>query len=349
MGSGQSSNSNFLTPGIGVADGPVDQYTIVAIKSVSDSKLSDAEHNAIIEGTNNLLPGFCDAWGYPLYKVVNATGYVPGCFGYINTVASDPIPGALGYHTLDVNGNPMSIVNYAAHLQDNSNMNYPGNFSGVDPSSPGSRHSFMSTTFTHEIFEMIADPDLMQQGPNGERVDYTDHTGFTAPIVREVCDPVADQEVTTITLNGKVVYISDYIYPSWFYSNGQAPFDFKGVCTEPLKVYDDNPNDNIHNNYVSDLNTNTTRYEVKDELLENKMGDRSGSSQSMLSNISKDESLEIKINNINNTGSRSSSSSSSISLTSFKSSNKSPITLNMTPTPDSAGLSSSWEDVKNDN
>jgi len=289
MGSGQSTGSNLITPADGTASGPVTENTVLAIKSISDSEISPTQFQAFIDAMNAQLPAFCTTWGFPQCNVVLATGYVPGCFGYINLVNTDPIQGALGYHTEDTNGNPVAIVIYSAHQQDNSYLGYTGDFSGVNPSNPNQAHAFLSTTFSHEVFEMIADPNLEQQGPQGQTVEYTDHTGNTAPIVREVCDPVADQEFTTTVTEG-TVYVSDYVYPSWFLTNGTAPFDFMHKCTVPLKVFDDN-------DYVSDLNDGNTRYDI--EKTPSQPG--TGSPENKIKIMPSREGLEVKTNNLNST------------------------------------------------
>ncbi len=229
MGSGQSAPSSYVYN--------ASEVQIVAIKSISDSKLSQAQFAAILDATNAALVDFCQKWSFPQFSVVAGTGYTEGKFGTIAIINGDTQ--TLGYHTLNFSNIPVAYVNYAAHLYDNQTLlGYTGDFSGVNPTDVNSYHSFISTTFTHEVFEMIGDPDLVQKGPLGEDIYYKGQDGGTRPIVREVCDPVASLEFPQTDSKGNIVYMADYVYPSWFYdTTDQRPYDFMDRITRGLRVY----------------------------------------------------------------------------------------------------------------
>lgn len=123
-----------------------------------------------------------------------ATQPLPGAWT-IGLFADADQPGALGYHDL-VNGLPFAKVFPKLDAQDGANL---------------------STTISHELLEMLADPwlTLAAQTPNG----------FAA---WECCDPVEQDEYD---IDG--VKVSDFVLPGFYSDIGQA--DFLGVC-RPLEV-----------------------------------------------------------------------------------------------------------------
>ena len=260
MGSGHSTangSSSNTTP-----NPPANAQTIVAINSLTSAQLTTAQFNLIIEAMNQSLPAFCTVWGFPQITVAAGNSYVSGCFGYINLIQGNNQD--LGYHTLDENNVPMAVINYSAHVYDNQMLGYQWDFTGTNPTNATSQHSFLSTTFGHEIFEMIGDPTLQALGPNGEKIAFKGSDGTTDPICREVCDPVCDVEIV-VPLSGSTtqVYMSNYVYPNWFEPNSSAPYDVLSVLTAPLTLYDSNC-------YVTETNgqTESSRLHSKEESKE---------------------------------------------------------------------------------
>jgi hypothetical protein len=260
MGSGHSTanaSSSNTTP-----NPPANAQTIVAINSLTSIQLTTAQFNLIIQAMNQSLSAFCTVWGFPQITVAAGHSYVPGCFGYINLIMGNNQD--LGYHTLDDNNVPMAVINYSAHVYDNQMLGYQWDFTGIDPTNATSQHSFLSTTFGHEIFEMIGDPTLRALGPNGEKIAFKGSDGTSDPICREVCDPVCDVEIV-VPLSGSttLVYMSNYVYPNWFEPNSSAPYDALSVLKGPLTLYDSNC-------YVTEVNgqTESSRLLSKEESKE---------------------------------------------------------------------------------
>ena len=71
----------------------------------------------------------------------------------------------------------------------------------------------------HEVKEALVDPTaaLIVARPGG------------GTIVKEVCDPVSNDGIDL----GNGLTGANFVYPSWFDPNGQAPFDARGDCTRP--------------------------------------------------------------------------------------------------------------------
>jgi hypothetical protein len=115
--------------------------------------------------------------------------------------------GALGYHDETPDGYPLGKV-FAKTDRDN----------GYNP----------TVTFTHELFEMLADPDL-------SRAYQTSNTQFTA---LEVGDPVESDALAYENKSHPGVKISDFILPSWFGQGFEKVgfYDHARHCTAPLQV-----------------------------------------------------------------------------------------------------------------
>lgn len=106
-------------------------------------------------------------------------------------------PGALGYHDI-VGGLPLAKVFPLLDAQDGTNL---------------------STTISHELLEMLADPflRLAVQSVDGRFYAY------------EACDPCEQEEYE---IDG--VTVSDFVLPAWYV--GGDTVDYLGRCTAPLTV-----------------------------------------------------------------------------------------------------------------
>ena len=245
MGSGHSIDGGSAANS--TANPSANSNTIVVINSLSKTQLTTPQFNLMLAAMNQSLPAFCTVWGFPQITVVAGHSYVPGCFGYLNFIQGNN--DSLGYHTLDTNNVPMGVINYSAHVYDNQMLGYSWDFTGINPQNPKQQHSFLSTTFGHEIFEMIGDPTLRALGPNGEKIAFVGSDGVSDPICREVCDPVCDVEMSLNVIDatstppptgGNTIYMSNYVYPNWFVPKSTGPYDALSVLTGPLTLYDSN-------------------------------------------------------------------------------------------------------------
>jgi len=134
------------------------------------------------------------AWGIPAKLTVVPHGQKPPSGMWWQTIfdTADQA-GALGYHDLTSAGLPIGKVFAKTTLE------------------AGDR---VSVTLSHEVLEMLGDPDInlmVQKGPRG--------------YAYEVCDAVEDDSLG-YDING--VRVSDFVYPQYFetfWHKGAAKFD----------------------------------------------------------------------------------------------------------------------------
>jgi hypothetical protein len=110
---------------------------------------------------------------------------------------------ALGYHDVSANGTPLGKVFAKSCLDD---------------------HVSWSVDLSHELLEMLADPDinLCAEGADG-RIRAL-----------EVCDAVEDDSLG-YEING--VLVSDFVMPAWFSTaQGPGPFDFGKKLQQPFEL-----------------------------------------------------------------------------------------------------------------
>ena len=118
--------------------------------------------------------------------------------------------GALGYHDVTPQGQPLGKV-----------------FAKDDLASGSS----LSVTISHELLEMLADPQITKvfsmPGPNGTTIQYA----------YEDCDAVEDD---SLGYSINEVLLSDFVYPSWFADPASAKagvqYDFQKKVTAPLQL-----------------------------------------------------------------------------------------------------------------
>lgn len=155
---------------------------------------------------------FAPSWGSScrlLYGTV-----VPARAWQIVVLDDSDMAGALGYHDETADGYPLGKVFAKTDQQ-----------YGYNP----------TVTFTHELFEMLADPDL-------SRAYQTTNTTFHA---LEVGDPVEADNFAYENTAHPGVKISDFILPSWFGQGFEkvGSYDHCKFVTQPLQV--------LHGGYVS--------------------------------------------------------------------------------------------------
>jgi hypothetical protein len=113
---------------------------------------------------------------------------------------------ALGYHYVTVDNVPYGRV--FAHTI----LNYGESWEVV---------------FTHELFEMLADPHVSRTEWSGLNFYYL-----------EVADPVEDWHYAYYrrSLTNQLVQISDFVTESWYVIGAPGPYDFKGYVKHPLQL-----------------------------------------------------------------------------------------------------------------
>ena len=144
---------------------------------------------------------FLPVWGYPL-KLYNTHAAKPSDWQFIYFDDADAA-GALGYHELTKNGQPVSKIFVKTTLADNQ---------------------LVSVTASHELFEMAIDPiaNLWAEASDGTEYAY------------EMSDPV---EEDTFLVDG--IQMSNFVHPSWFepfkHPSG-TKYDHLGLLKAPFSM-----------------------------------------------------------------------------------------------------------------
>lgn len=144
---------------------------------------------------------FLPVWGYPVH-LYNTDEAKPSDWQLIYFDNADQA-GALGYHDLTQDGQPISKIFVKTTIDDKQQV---------------------SVTACHELFEMAIDPvaNLWAQASNGTEYAY------------EVCDPV---EEDTFEVNG--IAMSNFVHPAWFEPFKHPPgtkFDHLGLLKAPYAM-----------------------------------------------------------------------------------------------------------------
>ena len=144
---------------------------------------------------------FLPIWGYPV-KLYNTDVAKPTDWQFIYFDDADAA-GALGYHDLTKDGQPVSKVFVKTTLADNQ---------------------LVSVTACHELFEMAIDPiaNLWAEAADGTEYAY------------EMSDAV---EEDTFLVDG--IQMSNFVHPSWFEPFKHPPgtkYDHLGLLTAPFTM-----------------------------------------------------------------------------------------------------------------
>ena len=144
---------------------------------------------------------FLPVWGYPV-KLYNTKVAKHSDWQFVYFDDADTA-GALGYHDLTKDGQPISKIFVKTTLADNQ---------------------VVSVTACHELFEMVIDPiaNLWAEAADGTEYAY------------EMCDPV---EEDTFLVDG--IEMSNFVHPSWFepfkHPSG-TKFDHLGLLKKPFSM-----------------------------------------------------------------------------------------------------------------
>ncbi|MDQ6870043.1 MAG: hypothetical protein M3178_17450 [Pseudomonadota bacterium] len=144
---------------------------------------------------------FLPVWGYPV-KLYNTDAPKPSDWQFVYFDDADTA-GALGYHELTHDGQPISKVFVRTTLAVNE---------------------LVSVTACHELFEMVIDPlaTLWAEATDGTEYAY------------EMSDPV---EQDTFLVDG--IEMSNFVHPSWFEPFNHPPgtkFDHLGLLKKPFSM-----------------------------------------------------------------------------------------------------------------
>ena len=144
---------------------------------------------------------FLPVWGYPV-KLYNTTTPKASDWRFIYFDDADEA-GALGYHDLTDEGQPISKVFVKTTI---------------------AAGDIVSVTASHELFEMVIDPiaNLWAEAADGTEYAY------------EMSDPV---EEDTFLVDG--IQISNFVHPSWFEPFKHPPktkFDHLGLLKKPFSM-----------------------------------------------------------------------------------------------------------------
>jgi hypothetical protein len=147
---------------------------------------------------------FLPIWGYPV-KLYNTDAPKRSDWQFVYFDDADTA-GALGYHDLTHNGQPISKIFVKTTL---------------------ANHELVSVTASHELFEMVIDPlaNLWAEGPDGTEYAY------------EMSDPVEENEEDTFLVDG--AQMSNFVHPSWFEPFKHPPgtkFDHLGLLKKPFSM-----------------------------------------------------------------------------------------------------------------
>jgi hypothetical protein len=144
---------------------------------------------------------FLPVWGYPV-TLYNTEVAKPSDWQFVYFDDADTA-GALGYHDLTHDGQPISKIFVKTTLEANE---------------------LVSVTAAHELFEMVIDPlaNLWAEAPDGTEYAY------------EMSDPV---EEDTFLVDG--VQMSNFVHPSWFEPFKHPPgtkYDHLGLLKKPFSM-----------------------------------------------------------------------------------------------------------------
>jgi hypothetical protein len=144
---------------------------------------------------------FLPVWGYPV-KLYNTKVAKPSDWRFMYFDDAD-VAGALGYHDLTDQGQPLTKVFVKTAL---------------------ANKELVSVTASHELFEMVIDPiaNLWAEAKDGTEYAY------------EMSDPV---EEDTFLVDG--IRMSNFVHPSWFEPFDHPPgtkFDHLGLLKKPFTM-----------------------------------------------------------------------------------------------------------------
>ncbi len=181
--------------------------TLIAVKNLSTVVKDSELENALPGFQKQVSNDFAATWGIDAslklvgkHEKLSAGTYLLGVFDDADQA------GALGYHDLTKTGDPLGKV-FARTTINN--------------------HGLWTVTFSHELLEMLADPNInLCAFDEGERRLYA----------YEVCDAVEDDKLGYAI---DAVTVSDFVLPGWFEPTHVAEgekFAFHSKVSHPFQL-----------------------------------------------------------------------------------------------------------------
>jgi hypothetical protein len=152
---------------------------------------------------------FAPAWGIDADLTTIPKGKKPRPkTWWIGVFDDSDKPGALGYHDLTNKGLPLGYVFAKSDIESKSSW---------------------SNDISHEVLEMLGDPDINLGA-------YREEKGKIVFYAYEVCDPCED-DPDGYLIDG--ILVSDFVFPAWFEGfrkEGSTQFDFRKLISKPFQL-----------------------------------------------------------------------------------------------------------------
>lgn len=194
------------------------QLSTAQISVINESTvLTDAEVNPVVAALQQQVTSdFRPVWGTDAELSLIPQGSQPPAGSWWLVILDDSDQaGALGYHDLTPEGLPIGKVFAASDLKAGTSW---------------------SVTASHELLEMLADPNinltvLVQNAANGA----SGPTGTGMLYAYEVCDACEDDSFGYQINN---ILVSDFVYPTWFetFRPQGTQFDHMRQIQNPLEL-----------------------------------------------------------------------------------------------------------------
>lgn len=168
---------------------------------VSDSSIKTYTDALQIQVTRDFLPAWGNGKSYALVAVGRNNPPPAGSWQVVILDTPD-MAGVLGYHEQTDDGQPLGKVFAGADIQYGCSV---------------------SVTLSHEVLEMLADPNAQLVAPGPQGWSYA----------REVGDPCED-DAYAYMING--VLLSDFVYPAYFQTGSAGPYDHRGYIKKPFQL-----------------------------------------------------------------------------------------------------------------
>lgn len=194
----------------------------IYVKNLAPRYMTDGEIEKDIPAWEQAAnKDFAPYWGTPQVKVVLLRLGQDAPRGSIVAYfqKNGPVQGALAYHTV-INGVPAIVVYTGV-----------GDFYGYNN----------SVSFTHEMFEMLADPTVSQTNQGYPYPNFCLDNGSGQTCYSQMPGTIWANEVSDAVeaFDYKIggVQISDFITPEWFNDHeGNGRYDFMGLCNQPFEI-----------------------------------------------------------------------------------------------------------------
>lgn len=186
----------------------------------SSTALTNTQVSAVIPALQmQVSRDFAPIWGVDADLDFVPTGEQPPPGHWLLVVLDNSdVAGDLGYHDLTAEGLPMGKI-----------------FAGTDIYYGSS----WTVTASHELLEMLGDPDINLYAMSMSGFDVNQNT-VGRLYAYEVSDPCeADRDGYNITIDGVTTLVSDFVFPAWFEGSratSSTQFDFQNRIINPFEL-----------------------------------------------------------------------------------------------------------------